>query len=170
MPHNPFRGMVLAGLVLVLVACGPVTEEERAFFEAREEEREQERMFQQKLTEWNSVEGAIEMVRAEPAPGDRDESNEEWIERRRTAVRGEVMFPRWEANRVGANRFIVQYTHTVIDEDYNIERTGFRWDVDTLLKQIEGPVTIDPEEWDTRSQRPAIPARREVATEDFSLE
>lgn len=154
-----------------VAACEPMSDAERSYFESRDFDVEQERQLMQTMTEWNSVDGAIELVKSTPAPEDEEGTIEEWINRERMGIEGDVMFPRWEGLRRGSNRFEVRYTYTVIDFDYNIQKTGYRWDVDTMLKVVNGPEPIDPEELEPKPRRPLTQdAIEDELQEDFSLE
>lgn len=151
-------------------SCGPVSDSEREFWEERERRQESERELLRLMTEANTVESAIELVKQSDAPDGYVGTVDVWLGRQRDAVEGDVLFPRWEGHRIGANRFEVRYTHTIIDYDYNIVRHGFTWEADTMLKIVTGPTKIDPAELEP-------PARRELPLEEplrelegFSLE
>ncbi len=139
--------------IFATTACEPLSESEQRYFEAREFDADQQRELMQTVAEWNSVDGAVELVKATDAPDDEEGSTEDWIERKRAEIRGDVMFPRWEGRRLGSHNFEVRYTHTVIDYDYNIEKSGFTWEVDTMLKMVNGPTPIDPAELEPRPRR-----------------
>ena len=164
--------MTLVGGLFVWTGCEPVSEQERAYFEARAMEEEQEGLLMETKTEWNTVDGAIEMARTTMMADTNvfAGTHGEWVRARVEQVRGDVMFPRWEGQRKGANRFEVRYTHTEIDDDYNLERVGFTWNVDTMLKLVDGPQPIDPAELAPRERpRPELKPL-DGFTEDFSLE
>lgn len=163
------RGIILGGCLVGLSACTPVSESERAYFESREKEQEQQQAFIHAMAEANSIEGALAMVKEYPAP-DETGTTEEWIDREQARLSGDVLFPRWEGLRKGPNKFEVQFTYTHRDEDYNIVKKGYGWEVDTLLKLVNGPRELEDAELETRPRRTAAQDQYETLREEFSLE
>ncbi len=141
------------GVALLLMAgCEPMSDSEQRYFESREFDADHQQAMMQSAMEWNSVDGAIELVKATDAPEGEGGTIEEWIQRERAGIQGDVMFPRWEGRRLGTHRFEVRYTHTVIDFDYHIEKSGYAWEVDTMLKAVAGPTVLDPAELEPRAR------------------
>ncbi len=159
----------MGGCLISLCACAPVTESERAYFESREKEQEQQQAFIHAMAEANSIEGALVMVKEYPAP-DESGSTEQWIEREQARLSGDVLFPRWEGLRKGPNKFDVLFTYTHRDQDYNIVKKGYGWEVDTLLKLVTGPRDLDDAEMETRPRRTAAQNEYETLRKEFSLE
>lgn len=160
----------VCGAALLLTACEPMSEDEQRYFESREFDADQQQALMQSTMEWNSVDGAIEMVKANDAPDDAEGTILEWVEQKRAAIQGEVMFPRWEGRRLGAHRFEVRYSHTVIDFDYNIDKFGFAWEVDTMLKMVAGPTELGPDDLEPRPRRAVLREPLDESLEDYSLE
>ncbi len=149
--------VISAGMALhLLTGCEPLSEGELRDFESREFGRDEQRALLQDAAEWNSVDGAVELVRSFEAPDEEEGTTEEWIRRKREAIEGDVMFPRWDGRRLGSHRFEVRYTHTVIDYDYNIEKSGYAWEADTMLKTVVGPTPLEPAELESRPRRPSL--------------
>lgn len=133
----------------MLAACGPSPIEGVDYVEHRHDASSQ--VFQ--TSELNSIDGAIELVQESPAPDSEfSGTTADWIKQLREEIDHTVMFPNWEGQRKGAHQFTVRYVHIEIDFDYNMEHVGFEWQVDTMLKQIEGPIELVIEE-DTSGDR-----------------
>lgn len=166
------RHFILFGcsVVLSVTACDPLSEDELRDFEAREFESNEQQALLETAAEWNSVDGAIELVKSSESPEGEEGTITDWIELKRNAIEGDVMFPRWDGRRLGSHRFEVRYTHTVIDYDYNIAKSGYAWEADTMLKVIDGPTPLDPEELDPRPRRGALGETSEESLEDLDLE
>jgi len=145
---------LVCSATLLLTACEPLTESDGRYFEAREFDADQQQAMMQSAMEWNSVDGAIELLKATEAPDGEEGTIEEWMDRKRAAIAGDVMFPRWEGRRLGSHRFEVRYSHTVIDFDYNIEKMGYAWEVDTMLKMVAGPTELTEADLEPRPRRP----------------
>ncbi len=141
--------MINCGL-LTLAACGPALVEDVDYIEHRRNGSAP--VFQS--SELNSIDGAIELVQESPAPDDAefDGTTLAWIDQLRQEIDHTVMFPNWEGQRKGAHQFTVRYVHIEIDFDYNMEHVGFEWHVDTMLKQVDGPVALVTEELKTDSR------------------
>ncbi len=153
-----FRQTALIGAVALAfgVACEPLPESERRYFESRDFDADHQQAMMQTDFEWNSVDGAIELVKITEAPEAEEGTIDEWIRGIRAAIDGDVMFPRWEGRRLGSHRFEVRYTHTVVDSDYTIERFGYAWEVDAVLKTVDGPTALDPAELEPRPRRAVL--------------
>jgi len=157
-------------MAIMLAGCEPVSDSERQYFESRNQEVEQQRQFMQSLTDANTMENAMNMVKVHPSQRE-NVPTEKWINDMLARLAGEVMFPRWEARRRGPNRFEVLFTYTHIDRDYNIQRGGYAWEVDTLLKMVSDPRELSAEELDPQARRPSVTLEDDViAPEAFSLE
>lgn len=141
-----YRAGSMVCLCVLVSGCDPAPEGERTYYEEQEVRAEDERFLMEVMTTTDSMDGAIQLVQQQEAPDEFGGTIEEWLAVARREIEGDVMFPRWEGQRKGANRFEVRYTHTVIDYDYNIMRTGYTWEVDTMMKVVNGPKPIDPEE------------------------
>ncbi len=169
-PHRWGSAWAVIALALGIVAgCGPTYVDDGLYYDegpGRGTDREVVRT----MSELNSVDAALELVQIAEAPEGYEGSVLDWLAELRDGIDGDVMFPRWDSRRKGANRFEVTYTHTVIDFDYNIFKTGYRWDVDTMLKIVDGPEHILPEDLEP-PQRPApVLEPVELLSDDFTLE
>jgi hypothetical protein len=83
----------------------------------------------------------LQLVQEQPAP-DGNGTVADWIERQARSARGQPLFPRWQVQRRGINRFEVRYTFTWIGLDNQIESRGYIWHVDSALNKVQGPKTI----------------------------
>ncbi len=95
-----------------------------------------------------SVDEAVEMVKKWVAE-DQLGTMEQWVEAELGRVRGDIMFPQWEATRKGAHQFDVLFTYTHRDLDYHIDKKGYRWEVNTRLNVVRGP-----EPWREEKEEP----------------
>ncbi len=139
-------GLSIVCLGMWISGCGPVADDDVHFIDDRVGSREADRALMRHMTQINSIEGAIELVQMAMAPDDFEGNTKEWVAYRRDRIDGDVMLPQWEGQRKGAHQFEVRYIHTVRDFDYRILKTGYRWQVNTLLKEVDGPEVIDPED------------------------
>ena len=76
---------------------------------------------------------------------------EEWIERQTDGGEGQVMFPRWDVRRRGTHNYEVRFTYTLIHDDYRIEKRGYSWQVDQVLRLVSAPVALDAEDMERQS-------------------
>ncbi len=155
----------------MLLGCGPTTYFDEDLYYDEDAGREPERDVVRTMSEWNSVDAALELVQQAEAPEGYEGTVLDWLAELRDGVEGDVMFPRWDSRRKGANRFEVTYSHTVIDYDYNIFKTGYSWDVDTMLKMVHGPEDIPPEDLEPPQRpTPALEPVELLPDDDFTLE
>lgn len=164
------RPAALAALALAaLAACGPASDAEKAYVQARAAERERELALQEALSAGAEGEQAEAMVRATPAP-DGAGNVEAWVGRRMKLEDGAVMFARWSSARKGAARFEVQHTYAVIDRDNRMFRKGFAWDVDVALGLVGQPRAIEPAEMGVNRLAPESKRMRRIREAEASLE
>lgn len=130
--------MNLAAMALALAGCGYQSESERAYFEGREADRQQKRELQQTVSRITSDHEALSIVQDSPAP-DGFGTIRDWIERKRLEAPGQVMLPRWNVQFIGAQRFEVRYTYSMINESNQLVRAGYLWNVDNAIRQIPPP-------------------------------
>ena len=88
--------------------------------------------------------GVVAMVQASPAK-EKNGTLADWVGRRLKELTGQIMFPRWQAERRGANKFEVQFTFTLIDEQNRIVKRGYAWTVDVPLNLVGPTREIEPE-------------------------
>ena len=169
--HRSKRWSWVGGLLAVVVAgCEPVSESERTYFETRDQELEEQRQFMQTMTDANTMENAINMVKKHASPTE-NTNTEAWINNALNRLVGDVMFPKWDARRLGPNRFEVMFTYTHIDREYTITRGGYAWEVDTLLKVVSDPRELASADLEPQPRWPAVELKDDVITpEAFSLE
>lgn len=85
----------------------------------------------------------VALVQSTPAVDGLATSN--WVHRQLGLVKGEIMFPKWEAQRRGKTRYEVRFTYTLIDPDNRIVKRGYAWSVDAAVQVVDPPREIDPE-------------------------
>jgi len=131
------RWLLLAAAVL-LAGCSPKSDAERAFERARRQEqlrREQLRSTLEGVTEETA---AVEMAKQRPAV-EGEGNTEEWTRRQLQAAGGNALFPHWRAQRRGMGRYDVTFTYTIMNELGGIEKKGYAWRVDLVLKTVSDP-------------------------------
>ena len=84
------------------------------------------------------------MVQMSPAK-EGDGTIADWVDRRLKELTGQLMFPRWQAERRGASKFEVQFTFTLIDEQNRIVKRGYAWSVDVPLNLVGPTRELEPE-------------------------
>lgn len=103
-----------------------------------------------------SEEDAVAMVRTKAAE-DTGMITEEWVRAQLDEVDGQILFPLWDARRRGANKYEVRFTYTVLYDDYRIEKRGFAWHVNPVLRLVGPPRVMEPEEETlNRGNRPSV--------------
>jgi hypothetical protein len=168
------RGFYIGTVPLALMlGCSDPASSTR-YFESADDEASggQHQELMRAMTELNSIDGAVDLVRATYHPDFPETMTmEQWVQAERALIAGDVMFPKWDGRRLGSHRFEVRYTHTVIDYDYNIQKSGYSWDVDTVVKIVKGPHPLEPADLDQRLRRTGAEEDFDpAATIDFSLE
>jgi hypothetical protein len=161
------------GLLLLGAGCGERPADTR-YFEERPGGEDSPDALMASMQQLNSIDGAIELVQASPGPDateDDPQTVADWVAEQRSELVGDVMFPKWEGRRLGAHRFEVRYTHTVIDPDYNIQKSGYAWEVDTMVKVVRGPTDLEPTALEPRAPASRAPGLLDgEAGQDLSLE
>ncbi len=143
--------LVIAGLGgLFLPGCSPETEQEREYFEQRAAERQERERLAEALQGGTRHAEAIRMVQ-ESKSTESGQTVSSWITSLQEGRTEDVLFPRWDATARGANRFRVTYTFTLMDDDYRIEKKGYKWDVDLVLNIVSGPDPMPIEQPSDRS-------------------
>ena len=136
-----YRRGVFALILGLLSGCGYQTESEKAYFDAREAERLTQLEQRNALVAVVPDKDILEMVQEEAAP-DGDGTVKDWAGRQADRATGQVLFPRWQVMRRGANRYEVRYTYTLIDATNHLTRMGLSWSVDHALKLVGKPETL----------------------------
>ena len=118
--------------------CGFGTESERAYFASREAERLQQLELRDAVVAETPENEVLTLVTDDAAP-DGAGTTGDWVKRAAGETGGQLLFPRWQVDRRGANRYEVKYTYTLIDSTNHLSRRGFLWNVDTALKLVGKP-------------------------------
>lgn len=137
------RLLVASGIFLFLgmAGCGYQTESERAYFDAKESERLTQLEQRNALVAVVPDKDILEMVQEEAAP-DGEGTVKDWVGRQANLTSGQVLFPRWQVMRRGANRYEVRFTYTLIDATNHLTRLGQTWNVDHALKIVGKPQAL----------------------------
>lgn len=161
--NRHWRWAILGAVCGVAAGCGPATEEERAYLDARQAEIERREDLQRTLQGTSEESAAIAMVKEAPAEGGALRT-EAWVRRQTDAHGGTVLFPHWQALRRGVGRYEVQFTYTLMDGQGDVQKKGYAWSADLVLRLVQPPRELKPEEagppasrYFRRSRRPEAP-------------
>lgn len=133
--------LVCALGLLGAAGCSRTAEDELAYRQAMEAERQVRESIRQTLNGEPEDAAAIRMVREQGSP-DGKGTMEQWVKRFTDAEKGTVLFPRWYAERRGVGRFEVRHVYTLLMDDGRVEERGHAWSADLALKLVEGPQTL----------------------------
>ncbi len=169
----PFWLLNRVALVLVLGACcsgcGYDTDSERAFFDADEKERLRKQSQRDTIVAMVPDKEILELVRESEAPDGRGKTID-WVAREAGVGSGQLLFPRWQVSRRGANRYEVKYTYTFIDATNHLSRRGHTWNVDAALKLVGQPTTVALSEPVRQGRTFDQQSDRRIRDEEASLE
>lgn len=135
------RGAVVitaALLVVISAACDPVAPPEREYFSKRDEERRQREMVMRDANKNVSSEQLFNLVRDHAAP-DKNGTMAKWLDRQLELLGGQIMFPKWTATRRGSNKQEIGFQFVHIDNENQMTRRSFTWQVDVLAMTVESP-------------------------------
>jgi hypothetical protein len=158
-----------ASLLTVLAGCSPASDAERAYLDAREEQRLQKDSLRQTLEGVSGGEAAIDTVKQSAAPGGAG-TVEQWVRQQTGQEKGDLLFPRWEAIRRSLTRYEVRHTYRVMSESGLIAKKGYAWDVDLVLKQVSGPRDLQADAITSQTSTYVPPSPRKVPREIPPLE
>jgi hypothetical protein len=161
----------LAALMLLgalCPACKPMSEKEKAYFDARDAERRELQTVRDALTDSSLDSEVITMVKESAAPD--GGTTEDWIKYTTTSAGGTVMFPEWTVSRRALNKFDVRFTFTLIDASNRITQSGFSWQVDTILRSVGPPREVTPNDSRGADRLQSPPGRKAISEKDLSLE
>ena len=164
--------IVICTVLLGVMACGPMTDEEEAFFREREAARKQREDFSRSISTVARESDAIALVKEHEMEEADGVTVVEWTVKDRMHADGQVIFPRWRAIRRSPHKFEVQYTYTLLTPENEILHKGYAWKADLLLKLVSAHRKMDPSELDTTGRREGYRPRRDQPSEEetFSLE
>lgn len=159
--------VIMAGLAAG--GCGVQTEQERAYFAAREAERLEREEMQRVLTATVPDEELLELVREQPSPNGVGHMMD-WVNVQVGAMKGQILFPRWQVTRRGSSKYEVRYSFTWIDPTNHISSCGFAWTVDGGLKLVSEPRVLEAVDMTPRARSFSEQQERRVRDESYSLE
>jgi hypothetical protein len=154
---------------LIAVGCDPITPADRAFFEERDRTRSQREVLLRKANASVASDDVIQQVRQSPAPAGAG-TVENWLPREFQRLRGQVMFPRWSAVQRGSNKQEVMFQFILIDEQNQMKRLAYIWDVDVLNMEIGAPRLQQLEEVASRDRFVVQQAERRIREHEKELE
>jgi hypothetical protein len=140
MPLRPLlrdccKGGVLFVLAGLCFACSPPTDQEVAYFDKRAQEREELERTTQTLQGSTRHAEAMAVVKGHAAP-DAKGTIEDWVSRKASEARSHALFPRWKVVPRGRDKYEVRYEYTLMEENYDLEKKGYAWTVDLMLKIV----------------------------------
>jgi len=98
-------------------------------------------------------------------------STEEWIRKQLSEEDGQIMFPKWEARRKNMQEYEVKFTYTKLNDDYTIEKKGYSWFVNYVLRLVSNARTLSEKDFKEQPghksilQRPARSTKRTIDLE-----
>jgi len=159
-------GMAVAVAGILAAGCTPMTEQEKAYHDQQREQRVQREALIQALQGGTPAEHAIGKVKDSPAPEGGEGTMEEWVVRTVHSQDRSVLYPRWTAHPLAAGAFEVQYTYTVLKDDYKMVKGGYAWSIDPLLEAVQGPRRMEGDEMETDRPGREVSAQRQRSRED----
>lgn len=140
-------------LVCVLAGgCSPQTDAEREYRERRRVESIVRESIRDSLEGGAEESEAIELVKESPAP-DGETATAAWLQASMNERSGSILFPRWQAFRRGIDRYEVWFSYTFMAPDGAIQKKGYAWNVDLMLKAVKEPRPLTESELGMRTSR-----------------
>ena len=165
------KNLHFMGLALVVLAAGrgDTQQEDDLYLEMRRQEAMQRESVARDMQGVEQDAAAIQLVKESPAP-DEQGTSEDWVRRQTERGRASVYFPLWKASPRGLSKFEVTYTCTVVDEQNVIQKMGYAWNVDLVLRMVTPPREMRPDELSSRAVTRSTPHRSKVESEIPELE
>jgi hypothetical protein len=155
---------------MLAAACAPQSEKERDYFRKKESERIEHETLTLSVVESAKDIDVLMLVKQSPAP-DGSMNTESWVDGQMGAIRGQVIFPRWEVSRRSSSKYEARYTYTLLNDENDMSKLGWRWDVDFMLKVVSPPREIQSKELQPRERsRETLQQQRRIRKEERSLE
>lgn len=123
---------------LILTGCSPESDAERAYARARRQEQLRQGQLRSTLEGATEESAAVDMAKQWPAL-EGEGNTEQWTMRQMQSSGGNPLFPHWRAQRRGRGRYDVTFTYTLMNELGSVEKKGFLWRVDLVLKLVSEP-------------------------------
>lgn len=169
--NNPFfRVIALIGLALGLSAgCEPISPEDKAFFDEQERERSRREASLRAASAAVADEDVIQNVKQVNNP-DGEGTMEEWINQQLIAMKGQILFPKWSTRRRGSNIQEVSFNFIHVNDNNQMRRFSYVWDVDVLDMTVGTPNLLELGEIDSPDQTLANQHLRRVAEFEKQLQ
>lgn len=161
---------VAAALCALGSGCAPQSQKERDYY--RKKVSDQNLTETLKLTVMESAKDTdvLQMVKQSPAVSP-DMDTDAWVNQQMDRVQGQVIFPRWEVSRRGSSKYEARYVYTLLNDDNDMSKIGWRWEVDMMLKMIGPPRQILAQETAPRPRsNESQQQQRRIREEERSLE
>lgn len=131
--------MLAASLLVIVgtIACDRIRPEDRAYFEQLEKERAERESVLRRASE--TVDDSEVIDRVKQHRTESGESTEGWLQQQIAAMKGQMMFPRWETSRRGSNKQEVRFSFVFIDTQNRMQRLAYTWQVDVLDMSVGSP-------------------------------
>lgn len=153
----------------LLAACGPTTEAERAYVQAREAERLEREEMRRTLVAAIQDDEVLKMVQEKESP-DGAGTMMDWLGRELQGLKGQTLFPRWQVTRRGSMKYDVRYTYTWIDPSERISTRGWMWTVDGGLRLVGEPHELAPVDTSPRARTISRQQGDRIRSAERSLE
>ena len=127
-------GWAAAGLA---VGCDPLNNIERDYYR-KQGAQAAPRSYRNPAATVKEETLATQMVQEAPAP-DGQGTMTDWVQREKSALSGDVLFPQWKARRIGLRRYEVEFLFTLVDSTKVMRHRGYAWEVDVSLKLVSPP-------------------------------
>jgi hypothetical protein len=147
LPFRPTLPPLLAMAVAALCGCTPLSEKEKEYLERRQEEREEQESFSQRMQSSEQINAVIQKVKAHPVEG--GTAAENWINLKMQQLRDrkvEIIYQKWTSSQKTTDRHEVRFLYTVLGDNYEPEKHGYLWEVDNTLDQVTGPLELSSAE------------------------
>lgn len=166
--HSPFYNAMLISVAMVLMGCEPMHPVDRTFFSDREQQRADRERMMRDATHRISSEDLIKLVQQSAAP-DGEGTYTDWIERQLSVRQGQIMFPRWEAGRRGSNKQEIAFRFVWINQNNDMHKLMYAWDVDVLEMTVGAVRFIQIEEAASPDRHLADQQERRIRTHEEDL-
>lgn len=145
---------VLGAAVVCLLAagCSPQTDAEREYLERRRVESLVRESIRETLEGGAEESEAVDLVKQSRA-ADGSGTTESWLREAMDERKGDILFPRWQAFRRGLDRYEVWFSYTFMAPAGGVEKVGYSWNVDLMLKTVNEPRPLTERELGMRTSR-----------------
>lgn len=149
--------------------CSPPSDAQREYEGARRREEERQETVRSSLERGSDESLAITLAKESPA-SDGEGTADQWVGRQLAQNTGSVLFPHWQARRYGLEKYEVSFTFRRMNELGEIEKKGYAWKVDLVLKTVSAVRAMTAEELNVGLPRPSARRARPARPPELQLE